>query len=76
MSGATAIYAAMPMMTPSRAGGWLVKAVVDRPTRVTSLGGALGQAGMSVLPGVLTKVVTPQIRRMDKRLARKVRDAD
>ncbi|GAA1742416.1 SDR family NAD(P)-dependent oxidoreductase [Aeromicrobium alkaliterrae] len=74
MSGATSIYAAMPMMTPAKAGGWLVKATIDRPSRVTSLGGALGQAGMSVLPGVLTKVVTPQIRRMDKRLSRKVRD--
>ncbi|MFT4188621.1 MAG: SDR family NAD(P)-dependent oxidoreductase [Aeromicrobium sp.] len=71
MSGATSIYAAMPMMTAEKAGGWLVKAVVDRPTRVTSLGGAAGQAGMSVLPGVLTKVITPQIRRMDKSLARK-----
>ncbi|MFT4298950.1 MAG: SDR family NAD(P)-dependent oxidoreductase [Aeromicrobium sp.] len=71
MSGATSIYAAMPMMTADKAGGWLVKAVIDRPTRVTSLGGAVSQAGMSVLPGVLTKVVTPQIRRMDKRLSRK-----
>ncbi len=71
MSGATAIYAAMPMMSAERAGGWLVKASVDRPTRVTSLGGAVGQAGMAVLPGVLTRVVTPQIRRMDKGLARR-----
>ncbi len=74
MSGATSIYAAMPMMGPDRAGRWLLKAALDRPSRVTSLGGAIGQAGMSVLPGVLTKVVTPQIRRMDKRLARRVTD--
>ncbi|WP_375001801.1 SDR family NAD(P)-dependent oxidoreductase [Aeromicrobium sp. CTD01-1L150] len=73
MSSATSIYAAMPMMTADKAGRWIVKAVVDRPTRVTSLGGAAAQAGMSVLPGVLTKVVTPQIRRMDKRLARRTR---
>lgn len=71
MSGATAIYAAMPMMTPEKAGSWLVKAVVDRPTRVTSLGGAVTEAGMSVLPGVLTKLITPGIRRMDKRLGRR-----
>ena len=75
MSGATAIYAAMPMMSPERAGGWLVRAVLDRPTRVTSLGGAVSQAGMSVLPGVLTQVVTPGIRRMDRRLARRSREA-
>ncbi|WP_229054580.1 SDR family NAD(P)-dependent oxidoreductase [Aeromicrobium sp. Leaf350] len=74
MSGATSIYAAMPMMTPAKAGAWLVRGVVDQPSRVTSLGGAISQAGMSVLPGVLTKVVTPQIRRMDKRLARRTRD--
>ena len=74
MSGATPIYRAMPMMGATRAGGWLVKAAVDRPTRVTSLGGAVSEAGMAVLPGVLTKVVTPQIRRMDRRLARRVRD--
>ena len=73
MSGATAIYAAMPMMSPRKAGGWLVKAAVDRPTRVTSLGGALSEAGMSVLPGVLTKVITPQLRRMDRRLDRRTR---
>jgi short-subunit dehydrogenase len=74
MSGATAIYAAMPMMTSTRAGGWLVRALVERPTRVTSLGGAVSEAGMSVLPGVLTKVVAPAIRRMDRRLARRASD--
>ncbi|MEG9227410.1 SDR family NAD(P)-dependent oxidoreductase [Aeromicrobium sp. Sec7.5] len=73
MSGATSIYAAMPMMTSAKAGAWLVKATEDRPSRVTSLGGAIGQAGMSVLPGVLTKAIAPQVRRMDKRLQRKVR---
>lgn len=73
MSGATSIYAAMPMMGPGRAARWLVKAVVARPTRVTSLGGAVSEAGMAVIPGVLTRVVTPGIRRMDKRLARRTR---
>lgn len=73
MSGATSIYAAMPMMTAAKAGAWLVKATEERPSRVTSLSGAIGQAGMAVLPGVLTRVVTPRIRRMDKRLQRKVR---
>ncbi len=76
MSGATGIYAAMPMMSARKAGAWLVKATVARPSRVTSLGGALSEAGMSVLPGALTKVITPQIRRMDKRLARKTRGTE
>ncbi len=71
MSGATEIYSAMRMMDAERAGGWLVKAVVDRPTRVTSLSGAVAQAGMSVLPGVLIKVSAPLFRRMDRDLARR-----
>lgn len=73
MSGATDIYSAMPMMSPEDAGAWLVKAAVDQPTRVTSLSGCLAQAGMSVVPGVLTKVSAPLFRRMDKNLARKSR---
>ena len=71
MSGATDIYAAMPMMSADRAGGWLVKATLDRPTRVTSLAGALTEAGMSVLPGVITKVSAPLFRRMDRNLKRR-----
>ena len=73
MSGATAIYAAMPMMSAEQAGRWLVKAVADRPTRVTSLSGAVSEAGMAVLPGVLTKASAPLFRRMDRRLARRAR---
>lgn len=73
MSGATAIYSAMPMLTAEVAGTWIVKAVTDHPTRVTSLQGAASQLGMSVLPGVLSKVTAPMFRRMDATLARRSR---
>ena len=71
MSGATEIYSAMKMMGPEQAGRWLVKAAVDQPTRVTGLSGAISQAGMSVLPGVITKLSAPLFRRMDRDLQRK-----
>ena len=71
MSGATAIYSAMRMMSPERAGRWLVRAAISQPSRVTSLGGAVSEAGMSVLPGALTKLSAPMFRRMDRNLARK-----
>lgn len=71
MSGATDIYAAMKMLTPDQAGRWLVKAAVDQPTRVTGLSGAVSQVGMSILPGVMTKLSAPLFRRMDRDLARK-----
>lgn len=73
MSGATAIYSAMPMLSADVAGSWLVRAVADRPARVTSLQGAASQLGMSVLPGVLTKISAPLFRRMDATLARRSR---
>lgn len=73
MSGATAIYDAMPMMSPDRAAGWIVKAVVDRPTRVTSLTGAAGELAMATLPGVVTTLTRPLFGRMDRDLARRSR---
>lgn len=73
MSGATDIYAAMPMMSPYKAAGWIVRAVDARPTRVTSLTGAAGELGMATLPGVVTSVTRPLFRRMDRTLARRSR---
>jgi short-subunit dehydrogenase len=72
MSGATHIYQAMPMLSADKAANWLVKAIVDKPTRVTSLPGAMGELGMAALPGVVTKVSQPLFRRMDKSLAKRV----
>ncbi len=71
MSTATDIYQAMPMLSADKAANWLVKAVVDKPTRVTSLPGAAGELAMAVLPGVMTKAAQPLFRRMDKSLAKR-----
>ena len=73
MSGATDIYAAMKMLSAEQAGKWLVKAALDQPTRVTSLGGGISQVGMSVLPGVITKLSVPLFRQMDRGLAKRSR---
>ena len=71
MSGGTDIYRAMPMLSADRAANWLVKAVVDRPTRVTSLQGAAAEIGMAALPGVLTAGLRPVFRHMDRVLERR-----
>ena len=74
MSSATDIYKKMPMMSADKAANWIVKAVVDKPTRVTSVPGAVGGLGMATLPGVVTKVTRPLFRRMDKSLSRRLKD--
>ena len=73
MSDATDIYEAMPMMSPRKAAGWLVKAAESRPTRVTSITGRVGELGMATAPGVITAVTRPLFRRMDASLARRTR---
>ena len=73
MSTATEIYQAMPMMSPRKAAGWLVKAAESRPTRVTSIAGRFGELGMATAPGVITAVTRPLFRRMDASLARRTR---
>ena len=73
MSTATDIYQAMPMMSPRKAAGWLVKAADSRPTRVTSITGRVGEIGMAAAPGLLTAVSRPLFRRMDASLARRAR---
>jgi short-subunit dehydrogenase len=73
MSDATDIYQAMPMMSPRRAAGWLVKAADSRPARVTSLPGRIGELGMATAPGLITAVTRPLFRRMDSALARRAR---
>lgn len=71
MSGKTDIYQAMPMLSADKAANWLVKAIVDKPTRVTSLQGAAAEIGMAAIPGVLTAGMRPLFRRMDRTLARR-----
>ncbi len=73
MSSATPIYQAMPMLSANKAANWIVKAVVDKPTRVTSVPGALGELGMATLPGIVTKASQPLFRRMDRSLAKRVK---
>lgn len=73
MSTATDIYQKMPMMSPDKAANWIVKAVVDKPTRVTSAAGAMGELGMAAVPGVITKATRPLFRRMDKSLTRRMK---
>lgn len=74
MSSATDIYQKMPMMSSDKAANWIVKAVVDKPSRVTSLSGVLGELGMATVPGVVTGATRPLFRRMDKSLKRRLRD--
>jgi short-subunit dehydrogenase len=73
MSGGTDIYRAMPMLSADRAAGWLVKAVVDRPARVTSLQGAAAELAMAAAPGLVTAGLRPAFRVMDHVLARRSR---
>jgi short-subunit dehydrogenase len=71
MSGKTDIYQAMPMLSADKAANWLVKAIVDKPTRVTSLQGAAAEVGMAVMPGALVAGMRPIFRRMDQALTRR-----
>lgn len=76
MSGATPIYASAPMMSADRAGGWLVRAARRRPTRVTTVSGALTQAGMAVAPGTAARIGRPMFKAFDARLSRRSRVVD
>lgn len=76
MSGGTAIYAAMPMMTAEKAAGWIVRAVQRRPSRVSSVGGLVTGLAQAAAPRLVTRAITPAIRRMDRRLARRYSRAD
>ena len=73
MSGRTEVYQTMPMLSADKAANWLVKAVVDKPTRITSLQGAAAEIGMAAAPGVLTAGLRPLFRHMDRALARRAR---
>lgn len=76
MSGGTEIYRAMKMMSPDDAGRWIERAVVSRPSRVTSLFGVAGETSMALLPGVVTRATAPFFRRMDRRLADRTASGD
>lgn len=64
MSSATDAYDTMKMMSSDKAADWLVKAVVDRPKRVSTLPGAVGELAMAALPGLVTTLTRPLFKRM------------
>lgn len=76
MSGGTEIYRAMSMMSPDEAGRWIERAVVSRPSRITSAFGVAGETSMALLPGVVTRATAPFFRRMDRNLARRAAAGD
>lgn len=73
MSGQTAIYQAMPMMSADKAANWIVKAIVDKPTRISSLHGTISEIGMAATPGILTAGLRPVFRHMDRALTRRTK---
>lgn len=73
MSGKTAIYKHMRMMDAEKAAGWIVKAVDERPARVSSPVGTLGSVLLTALPGPVLELTRPFFRRMDRKLAAKLR---
>jgi short-subunit dehydrogenase len=60
MSGPTKVYQSMRMMSPDRAGAWLVKAADARPARVSLPFGLWGELSMAAAPG-FTAAVTPRV---------------
>lgn len=73
MSGRTDIYKHLAMMSAAEAAGWLVKAVRDKPYRVSSPSGAIAHVALTAAPGTVIKLARPLFRLMDKRLAQKLK---
>lgn len=69
MSSRTAIYKYMPMMSVSKAAGWLVAACERQPTRIARPFGKLGSLLLSAAPGPATRLPQPLFRGMDRLLA-------
>ncbi|MES2919113.1 MAG: SDR family NAD(P)-dependent oxidoreductase [Pseudomonadota bacterium] len=73
MSNKTAIYQHMRMMDAEKAAGWIVRAVDERPARVSSPVGTLGSVLLTALPGPVLELTRPFFRRMDQKLAAKLK---
>lgn len=71
MSSRTDIYKHMPMMNVEAAGGWIVKAVAERPERIARTFGTLGQLALSALPGPVIHGSQGAFRAMDWALKRR-----
>ncbi|ARU57045.1 oxidoreductase, short chain dehydrogenase/reductase family [Oleiphilus messinensis] len=72
MSSKTAIYKHMRMMGPEKAAGWIVKAIEEQPSRVSSPVGVFGSLLLSAAPGAAIEFTRPLFKRMDKKLADKL----
>ena len=67
MSGATALYRKVPMMTPEQAAGWIVRAVDKRPARVGTFFGEVAEAANVLMPGLTERMTGYLYRYLGKR---------
>jgi len=75
MSGPTKVYQSMRMMSPERAGAWLVKAADSRPARLSLPFGLWGELSMAAAPG-FTAAITPRVVfGQERRIEQKSSDA-
>ncbi len=72
MSSKTKIYKHMRMLDTETAAGWLVKAVQDKPYRVTSTSGAIANALLNTAPNTVMNLTRPLFKLMDRRLEKKL----
>ncbi|MEC8568722.1 MAG: SDR family NAD(P)-dependent oxidoreductase, partial [Pseudomonadota bacterium] len=72
MSSKTNIYKHMRMLDTETAAGWLVKAVQDKPYRVTSTSGAIANALLNTAPNTVMNLTRPLFKLMDRRLEKKL----
>lgn len=74
MSGPTKVYQSMRMMSPERAGAWLVKAAESRPARLSLPFGLWGELNMALAPKFTTTVTPRVILGRERRIAQESAD--
>jgi short-subunit dehydrogenase len=74
MSGPTKVYQSMRMMSPERAGAWLVKAAETRPVRLSLPFGLWGELNMAIAPGFTTAVTPRVVLGRERRIAQRSGD--
>ncbi|MHA3982093.1 SDR family NAD(P)-dependent oxidoreductase [Acinetobacter venetianus] len=72
MSSKTKIYKHMRMLDTDTAAGWLVKAVQEKPYRVTSTSGAIANSLLNTAPNTVMNLTRPLFKLMDRRLEKKL----
>ena len=75
MSGPTRVYQSMRMMSPERAGGWLVKAADSRRPRLSLPFGLWGELSMAAAPGFTTAMTPRVVLGQERRIAERDSDA-